>query len=72
MEMELQASDKERFEAFLTSKNIDSELLKDSEFSLYERWFCLFSQIHEESFVMQLKFKINPIRRKYPKTRFVA
>lgn len=72
MTMEEQSSDKERFEAFLSSKNIDASQLLAAEPAVYERWLALFAQMHEDSFVMQQKFKINPIRRKYPKVQFVA
>ena len=72
MEMEVQSSDKERFDDFLSRKNIDSKMLNASDPTLYESWHALFSQVHEESFVMLQKFKINPIRRKYPKIQYRA
>jgi len=62
----------ERFIDFLSRKNIDASVLKASESLLFEKWRILFRQMHEESFVMQEKFRLNPIRRKYPKTRFPA
>lgn len=71
MWMEEQEKGKEQFEAFLERKNIDAARLLNSAPSLYEQWLNLFSQVHEESFVMQQKFRINPIRRMFPKTRYV-
>jgi hypothetical protein len=68
--MEEQTKDSERFRDFLNRKNIDAEALVAGEPSVFRKWAELFAQVHEESFVMQQKFLLNPIRRKYPKTRF--
>jgi len=38
----------------------------------FEEWKKLFELVHEDSFVMQKKFYINPIRRKYPKINHFA
>ncbi len=55
----------EDFDAFLIQKNIDPQAFKAKEIELFNRWAQEFSQYHSESFVMQKKFLINNIRRKY-------
>jgi hypothetical protein len=57
---------------FLTSKNIDGERFMKNEPIRFQEWETLFHLVHEESFVMQKKFYINPIRRKYPKISHFA
>jgi len=53
------------FEGFLLSKKIDSTLFRAGDMDLWINLKILFDQIHEESFVQQKKFIINPLRRKY-------
>ena len=55
----------EDFEAFLIQKNIDPEAFKKGETFVYLKWAQEFAIYHSESFVMQKKFFINNIRRKY-------
>lgn len=64
--MEEQPIEKEQFEDFLKRKNINAQTLFACEPAIYQKWENLFNAIHEESFVMQQKFYINPMRRKYP------
>ena len=66
--MEEQSMDAERFLDFLNRKNIDAAALAVGDPEIYRKWEVLFSLVHEESFVMQQKFLLNPIRRKYQKT----
>ena len=68
--MEVQTQEVDRFLDFLSRKNIDASALADAEPSVFQKWKTLFDQMHEESFLMHQKFHINPIRRKYPKTRY--
>lgn len=53
------------FEEYLKSKKIDKEKFMLSEPDRYEEWAILFDQVHPDSFTLQKKFFINPIRRKY-------
>jgi hypothetical protein len=55
----------EEFELFLSKKNIDASAFKTDDKATYEKWKIEFSQLHSDSFVMQKKFFINNIRRKY-------
>ena len=65
-----QTMDSERFLDFLYRKNIDAVALAEGDPQIYTKWATLFELVHEESFVMQQKFLLNPIRRKYPKTQY--
>jgi hypothetical protein len=53
------------FEAYLSSKKIDSAAFRKNEPSLWESWRDEFEQMHPDSFTMQKLNLINPIRRKY-------
>ena len=53
------------FEDYLVSKNINSDLFKAAEPAIFNEWKEEFEAMHPESFTVQKKFKINPIRRKY-------
>jgi hypothetical protein len=55
----------EEFEIFLTQKKIDALGFKVGDRPTFENWQKEFSQMHQDSFVMQKKFFINNIRRKY-------
>jgi hypothetical protein len=55
------------FTEFLAKKNIDSEAFQKGDKVLFGNWKNEFQQYHEDSFVMQKKFSINNIRRKYTK-----
>jgi hypothetical protein len=55
-----------RFLAFLQRKNIDAAAFSAADPEFFNRWAGLFAQQHEESFLMQQKFHINPIRRRFP------
>ena len=52
--------------AFLSRKNIDAAAFSLQEPKLFREWQQLFAQVHEESFVMMQKFRINPLRRRFP------
>jgi hypothetical protein len=53
------------FEEFLASKKIDYVQFSIAEPIIFSEWKQDYSQIHPESFVMQKKFLINTMRRKY-------
>jgi hypothetical protein len=53
------------FEEFLASKKIDFAQFLKAEPIIFSEWKQDFARIHPESFVMQKKFSINAIRRKY-------
>ena len=55
-----------RFADFLVRKNINGEAFSLAEPAIFRKWEELFSQVHEESFVMLQKFHLNPIRRRFP------
>ncbi len=57
------------FEEFLSSKKIDYAKFLKAEPIVYSQWKQDFGQMHTESFVMQKKFLINAIRRKYNTSR---
>jgi hypothetical protein len=54
------------FQEFLKRKNIDAAAFMKNEVQLFQDWQELFSELHEESFVMMQKFRINPLRRRFP------
>jgi hypothetical protein len=56
----------DRFADFLVRKNIDAQAFSLAEPAVFQKWQELFSQVHEESFVMMQKFHLNPIRRRFP------
>ncbi|MCP9763893.1 hypothetical protein [Lacihabitans soyangensis] len=53
------------FEEFLASKKIDYARFLKAEPIMFSQWKHEFAQIHPDSFVMQKKFLINSIRRKF-------
>lgn len=53
------------FEAYLTSKKIDSVAFQKAEPALWESWQKEFELVHPNSFTAQKLYLINPIRRKY-------
>ncbi|MCP9746377.1 hypothetical protein EGI24_06700 [Lacihabitans sp. CS3-21] len=53
------------FEEFLTTKKIDYTRFLKAEPIVFSQWKQDYAQMHIESFVMQKKFLINSIRRKY-------
>jgi hypothetical protein len=55
----------EAFLAFLSKKNIDAVKFRAEDAMLFEKWQSEFSIYHEDSFVMQKKFSINNVRRKF-------
>jgi hypothetical protein len=67
--MENEKPQENRFLDFLHRKNIDARALRENEPVLFEKWETGFALLHEESFVMQQKFLINPVRRKYALVR---
>jgi hypothetical protein len=70
--METENPQERAFLDFLEKKNIDKDSFRIQDQALYEKWKDLFSQVFEESFVMQQKFLINPVRRKYPLVQHLA
>ncbi|HEY9489629.1 MAG TPA: hypothetical protein VIQ51_14900 [Chryseosolibacter sp.] len=53
------------FEAYLTSKKINSEAFQKSEPEEWKAWKVEFEQIHPNSFTVQKLNLINLIRRRY-------
>jgi hypothetical protein len=53
------------FEAYLTSKKIDSAAFRKAEPELWDNWQKEFELLHTNSFTAQKLYLINPIRRKY-------
>jgi hypothetical protein len=62
----METTSPERFADFLVRKNIDAQAFSLTEPAVFLKWKELFSQVHEESFVMMQKFHLNPIRRRFP------
>jgi len=65
----MEKTNPERFADFLVRKNIDAGAFSLTEPTVFLKWQELFSQVHEESFVMMQKFHLNPIRRRFPLLR---
>jgi hypothetical protein len=65
--MEEQTTD--RFHEFLVRKNIDAQGLSLGKPEIYLKWKEMFAELNEDSFVMQQKFQLNPIRRSFPLVR---
>ena len=53
------------FSEYLVSKNINEDKFKAADPLRFEEWRLLFDQVHPDSFTMQKKFHLNPIRRTY-------
>jgi len=53
------------FEAYLTSKKIDSESFRKAEPAVWDVWKNEFEQMHPNSFTVQKLNLINAVRRKY-------
>jgi hypothetical protein len=53
------------FEAYLTSKKIDSAAFQKAEPELWVSWQKEFDLLHPNSFTAQKLYLINPVRRKY-------
>jgi hypothetical protein len=65
--MEEQTMD--RFNVFLVRKNIDAQGFSLGKPELFQKWKEIFVELNEDSFVMQQKFQLNPIRRSFPLVR---
>jgi len=59
----------DRFNAFLVRKNIDALGFSLGKPELFQKWKGIFAELSEDSFVMQQKFQLNPIRRSFPLVR---
>jgi len=70
LNMETEAIEMDEFLEFLNRKNIDPDSFKAEEPEIFSKWLLLFGQVHEQSFTMQQKFLINPLRRRFPKVKF--
>ena len=53
------------FAAYLAEKKIDAARFAADDAKTYAEWERLFGQMNPESFTVQKKFLLNPIRRKY-------
>ncbi|MFT5886885.1 MAG: hypothetical protein ACI9IP_003356 [Arcticibacterium sp.] len=53
------------FSDYLLSKKIDKKALQKGEPDMYIEWETLFNSVHPDSFTLQKKFLLNPMRRKY-------
>lgn len=61
-------SESPTFEAYLTSKKVNSDAFKKAEPDLWNSWKEEFEQMHANSFTVQKLNLINPVRRKYQLT----
>jgi len=59
----------DQFNAFLVRKNIDAQGFSLGKPELFQKWKEIFAELSEDSFVMQQKFQLNPIRRSFPLVR---
>jgi len=53
------------FEAYLSSKKIDSSAFRNAEPAVWNSWSDAFTQMHPNSFTLQKLNLINTVRRKY-------
>jgi hypothetical protein len=53
------------FEAYLSSKKIDSSAFHNAEPAVWKSWNDVFAQMHPNSFTLQKLNLINAVRRKY-------
>jgi len=53
------------FEAYLSSKKIDSSAFRNAEPAVWKSWNDVFAQMHPNSFTLQKLNLINVVRRKY-------
>jgi hypothetical protein len=53
------------FEAYLSSKKIDSLAFRNAEPAVWNSWSDVFPQMHPNSFTLQKLNLINAVRRKY-------
>ncbi len=53
------------FEVYLLDKKIDRQKFQEAEPERFKEWESVFQKVSPDSFTMQKKFLINPIRRKY-------
>jgi hypothetical protein len=53
------------FEAYLSSKKIDSTAFRNAEPAVWNSWNDVFAQMHPNSFTLQKLNLINVVRRKY-------
>ena len=53
------------FEAYLSSKKIDSPAFRNAEPAVWNSWNDVFGQMHPNSFTLQKLNLINVVRRKY-------
>jgi hypothetical protein len=53
------------FEAYLSSKKIDSPAFRNAEPAVWNSWNDIFAQMHPNSFTLQKLNLINTVRRKY-------
>ncbi len=56
------------FELFLAQKKIDALRFRTDDSALFLKWEQQFLETHPQSFVLQNKFLINAVRRKYTLT----
>ncbi|MFT4733442.1 MAG: hypothetical protein ACI9DJ_001379 [Algoriphagus sp.] len=50
---------------YLLSKKIDRKSFQEGEPAMFIEWETLFNSVHPDSFTLQKKFLLNPMRRKY-------
>jgi hypothetical protein len=67
---EQRKEENDRFADFLQRKNIHPELFAAGDPETFQKWQKLFALVHEDSFVLQQKSSINPIRRRFPRNPF--
>lgn len=54
----------EAFAALLAKRNIAAQALHTHQPEVYARWHALFADHHPESFLAQIRFEINAVRRR--------
>jgi len=52
------------FTAWLAKRNVDAHTLQTQQPEVFARWEALFAQVHPDSFLAQIRFELNAVRRK--------
>jgi hypothetical protein len=59
----MDAPEVDAFAAWLAKRNIDVAALQQQEPEVFARWQSLFGQVHPDSFLNQIRFELNAVRR---------
>jgi hypothetical protein len=52
------------FHAWLAKRNLAPDALQTQAPEVYARWQALFAQVHADSFLNQIRFELNAVRRR--------